>query len=431
VKSVNSGTDSYRRRIIDSVLDALQPELPAIAIEGPRAVGKTRTALERAETVFRLDDPAEFELARSDPARLIAGRTPILIDEWQRLPEVWDLVRRAVDSGAAPGSFILTGSATPAKAPTHSGAGRIATLRMRPMTLVERGIAPSVSIAALLTGERPPVTGSTTWTLTDYVDEILRSGLPGIRGLTERGIRAQLDAYLRHVIEHDIPDDAGRLIRNPAALRRWMTAYAAAISTTTSFEKIRDAASPGNSQKPTKVTSMGYRDALTMVWLLDETPAWSPTFNHLRRLAVAPKHQLADPALAARLLGLGASALLENQIDGPLIARDGTFLGALFESLTTLSVRVFADSAEATTGHLRTRAGEQEVDLVVVRPDGRLLAIEVKLARTIEDADVRHLHWLDERLQDQVIDKLVVTTGPDAYRRSDGVAVVPLALLGP
>ncbi|MFY9264386.1 MAG: AAA family ATPase [Solirubrobacterales bacterium] len=428
---MNAEPHKYQRRVIDRVLDLLQPELPAIAIEGPRAVGKTRTALERAETVVRLDDPAELELARSEPARLLEGKAPILIDEWQRLPEVWDLVRRAVDDGASPGSFILTGSAIRAKSPTHSGAGRITTVRMRPMTLAERGFQTRVSVSALLRDERPPITGSTAFALTDYVGEILDSGFPGVRTLSERSIRAQLDAYLSHVIEHDIPDDAGKLVRNPTALRRWMTAYAAAISTTTSFEKIRDAASPGNTQKPTKVTSLGYRDALAMVWLLDEIPAWSPTFNHLRRLAVAPKHQLADPALAARLLGLSSSALLENKIGGPLIPRDGTYLGALFESLATLSVRVFADAAEATTGHLRTRAGEQEVDLVVIRPDGRIIAIEIKLARTIDDADVRHLHWLEERIQDQMLDKVIITTGPEAYRRPDGVAVIPLALLGP
>lgn len=428
---MTDGRGKYQRRVIDDALDVLQPELPAIAIEGPRAVGKTRTALERAETVHRLDDPAELELAQSDPARLVKGNAPILIDEWQRLPEVWDLVRRAVDDGAAPGSFILTGSAIPSKSPTHSGAGRIATVRMRPMTLHERGVKPSVSIAKLLGDERPPITGATPFALSDYVAEITNSGFPGIRTLAERALGVQLDAYLSRVIEHDIPDDAGKMIRNPTALRRWMTAYAAAVSTTTSLEKIRDAASPGNTHKPTRETSLGYRDALTMVWLLDEIPAWSPTFNHLRRLASSPKHQLTDPALASRLLNLSASALLENKIGGPQIPRDGAYLGYLFESLAALSVRVFADAAESTTQHLRTRAGEQEIDLVVVRPDGRVLAIAAKLKRTVDDDDVRHLHWLGDRIQDQLIDKVILTTGPSAYRRSDGVAVVPLALLGP
>lgn len=423
--------ETYRTRVIDHVLDELQPHLAAIAIEGPKAVGKTRTALERSTTVHRLDDPAQFELAQADPARLLRGPAPVLIDEWQRLPEVWDLVRRAVDDGAPAGTFLLTGSAIPAKSPMHSGAGRIASVRMRSMTLAERGFQPSVSLSDLLGGERPPVDGSTSFELTDYVNEVLQSGFPALRLLPERALRTQLDAYLSRVVERDIPDEAGKTIRNPTSLRRWMAAYAAAVSTTTTYEKIRDAANPGNAQTPTKVTSQGYRDALASIWLLDEIPAWIPTSNHLRRLGSSPKHQLADPALAARLLGLTSPALLADEIGGPAIPRDGTYLGALFEALATLCVRTFADAAEASTGHLRTAVGEREIDLIVERADSRVVAIEVKLARTVYDDDVRHLHWLGKRIGDRLLDKVILTTGPEAYRRKDGVAVVPLALLGP
>lgn len=428
---MHSDPKHYSRRVIDDVLDDLQPELAAIAIEGPKAVGKTSTAAERASTIHRLDDVAAFELARSDPARLLEGETPILIDEWQRLPEIWDLVRRAVDDGAAPGSFILTGSAVPANLPMHSGAGRIASVRMRPMTLPERGLEPTVSIAALLGDERPAISGETGLGVADYVEELLGSGFPAIRVLSGRARRTQLNAYLDRVIERDIPDDAGKLIRNPVALRRWMAAYAAASSTTTTFEKIRDAASPGQESKQSKSATQGYRDALTRVWILDELPAWSPTMSHLRRLGSAPKHQLVDPALAARLLGVDSRALLENRFSAPSVPRDGTLLGALFESLATMSVRTFADAAEARVGHLRTATGSQEVDLVVERDDKRVVGIEVKLARTIDDNDVRHLNWLDQRLGDQLLDKVILTTGPSAYRRNDGVAVVPLALFGP
>ncbi len=424
-------TGGYLRRSIDDLLDAIQPQLPAVAIEGPRAVGKTRTALERAATVHRLDNPIEIELAKSDPKRLLSGDAPILIDEWQRFPEVWDFVRRAVDDGAKPGTFILTGSATPSKAPTHSGAGRIVSFKMRPMTLAERGAKTTVSLSALLAGGQPEIVGSSELVLNDYVDEILGSGFPGIRALAEPARQAQLDSYLDHVVDHDLPNEAGIRVRNPAALRRWLAAYAAAISTTTSLEKIRDAANAGSSDKPTHVTSLGYRDALEKIWLLDAVPAWAPSLNHLRRLASSPKHQLADPALAARALGLEASALLENKIAGPTIPRDGSYLGALFESLATLSVRVFADLASATTGHLRVHTGEREVDLIVARPDGKIVAIEVKLAQVPEEEDVRHLRWLQDRVGDQLLDRVVITTGSSAYRRADGVAVVPLALLGP
>jgi predicted AAA+ superfamily ATPase len=424
-------TSSYRRRILDEELEAVIDALSAIAIEGPKAVGKTRTALQRARTVHRLDDPAVFAVAEADPERLLEGERAILFDEWQRLPLVWDLVRRAVDDGAAPGSFLLTGSASPDPPPTHSGAGRIVSLRMRPLSMSERVDGQTVSLAELLTGSRPRIAGESELGLDDYVEEILASGLPGIRGLKGRARRLQLDGYLDRIVDREIPDETGTTIRNPAALRRWMVAYAAASSTVTSFEKIRDAASAGHDNPPAKITAQVYRDALTRIWILDEIPAWIPANNPLNELGKAPKHQLADPALAARLLGVDAAALLAGESPGPSIPRDGTLLGALFESLVALSVRIYSGYNEARIGHLRTARGRQEIDLIVERDDGRIVAIEVKLARTVEDRDVRHLAWLKERVGDRLLDSVVVTTGPTAYRRADGVAVIPLALLGP
>jgi hypothetical protein len=210
-----------------------------------------------------------------------------------------------------------------------------------------------------------------------------------------------------------------------------MAAYAAASSTTTSFETIRDAASAGHEHKPSKNATQAYRDALARVWVLDEVPAWVPSNNRLSELGHAPKHQLADPALAAQLLGVHASTLLAGQSAGPAVPRDGTLLGALFESLATLSVRVFAAHSEAQVKHFRTARGRQEIDLIVERADGSVVAIEVKLARTVADRDVKHLRWLKEKLGDRVLDQAILTTGPTAYRRKDGIVVVPLALLGP
>jgi uncharacterized protein len=424
-------TTSYRRRVLDEELDAVIDALPAIAIEGPKGVGKTRTALQRARTVHRLDDRAVFAVAEADPERLLQGERTILFDEWQRLPLVWDLVRRAVDDGAVPGSFLLTGSASPDPPPTHSGAGRIVSLRMRPLSMSERVDGQTVSLAELLTGSRPRIAGVSELGLDDYVEEILASGLPGIRGLTGRARRLQLDGYLDRIVDREIPDETGTTIRNPAALRRWMAAYAAASSTITSFEKIRDAASAGHDNPPAKITAQVYRDALKRIWILDEIPAWIPANNPLNELGQAPKHQLADPALAARLLGVDAAALLAGESPGPSIPRDGTLLGALFESLVALSVRIYSGYNDARIGHLRTARGRQEIDLIVERDDGRIVAIEVQLARTVEDRDVRHLAWLEGRVGDRLLDSVVVTTGPTAYRRADGVAVIPLALLGP
>ena len=156
-----------------------------------------------------------------------------------------------------------------------------------------------------------------------------------------------------------------------------------------------------------------------------------PSNNRLNELGQAPKHQLADPALAAQLLGVQASTLLSGQSSGPVVPRDGTLLGALFESLATLSVRVYASYSEARVKHLRTARGRQEIDLIVERADGRVVAIEVKLTRSVDDEDTKHLRWLQDKLGNQVLDRLILTTGREAYRRKDGIAVVPLALLGP
>src|SRR5665648_1045491 len=167
-------------------------EQPAIAIEGAKAVAKTISALRRATSVLALDAPAEVTLLAADRSRLRHLPTPVLIDEWQKYPPVWDMVRRAVDGGAPPGSFLLTGSATPHGASTHSGAGRIVRLRMRPMSLAERGLVPPVvSVAELMTGARPPLEGASPLTLADYADEIVASGFPGIR---TRGPAARRDA---------------------------------------------------------------------------------------------------------------------------------------------------------------------------------------------------------------------------------------------
>lgn len=421
----------YRRRIVDDELDELLQGVAALAIEGARGVGKTATASQRAATVRALDEPQQRSVAVADPARLLDGPRPVLIDEWQFVPEAWDLVRRAVDAGAEPGQFLLTGSMLGAGQGAHSGAACIVSVRMRPLSLAERSLAaPQVSLAGLLSGERPAIAGSCAVRLDAYVTEILASGFPGLRGTAARALRAQLDGYLVRVVDRDF-QELGRNVRDPAALRRWMTAYAAASSTTASFERIRDAATGGHGEKPARTTTLPYRDVLERLWLIEPVEAWLPTRNRISRLSAPPKHQFVDPALAARLLGVEADALLDGRSAGPPIPRDGTLLGALFESLVTLSLRAYAQAAEAAVKHLRTASGTHEVDLIVERADGRVVAIEVKLARDIRDRDVAHLRWLSERIGDELLDAAIVTTGTDAYRRKDGIAVVPAALLGP
>ncbi|MFN8075153.1 MAG: DUF4143 domain-containing protein [Kineosporiaceae bacterium] len=426
--------DTYGRRVVDAELDELLPHLPAIALDGPRGVGKTSTALRRAGTVYRLDVEEERLLLAADPGRLDSAAPPVVIDEWQRLPEVWDRVRRSVDAHRGGGRFLLTGSAAPVEAPVHSGAGRIVSLRMRPLALAERGVGPAaVSLRQLLAGTRPVIDGDTDVDLPRYVDEILASGLPGLRTLPPRARRAALGGYLDAVVQQDVPEQ-GLLVRRPETLRAWLTAYGAATATITSYSHILEAATPGLADKPARSTVTQYRDVLTQLWLLDPVPGWLPSGTALGRLANAPKHHLADPALAAHLLGATEASLLDRGSapgDVAGVARDQPLLGALFESLVALSVRVYAQAAEARVGHLRTRNGDHEIDVIVEGPDRRVVAFEVKLARTVGDADVKHLRWLAERLGDGLADAVIVTTGSHAYRRPDGIAVVPAALLGP
>jgi hypothetical protein len=288
----------------------------------------------------------------------------------------------------------------------------------------------SVSIADLLKGKRPSLEGETTFALEDYTEEILASGLPGLRGLPAKALRLQLDAYLERVIDRDFPE-LGHRVRNPVGLRRWMAAYAAASSTTASFETIRRAAAGDGGENLNRKATVPYRDVLERLWILEPVPAWSPSRSHLTRLNSAAKHQLSDPALAARLVGATKDALLEGDSFGPVIPRDGQFLGALFESLVTLCVRVYAQGAEANVRHLRSYAGDREIDLIVQRDDDRVLAIEVKLGAVPADRDLRHLRWLKEAIGGDLLDAIVVNTGNVAYRREDGIGVVPLALLGP
>ena len=414
----------YLPRTIDLELDELLAETAAIAIDGPKGIGKTDTALRRADIAWYLDDPAHRDVLRSDFSLKSIPEGTVLFDEWQQLPQVWDSVRRVVDTGAPHGRFLFTGSATPVNASgTHSGAGRILTLRMRPMGVHERGhVTPTVSLAQLLSGEQKTVDGASTFQLSDYADAIVSSGFPGIMNAAPRVQRRLMAAYVQRIVDRDLPD-LGFTVRRPETLRRWLAAYAAASSTTTAYSRLLDTTTGGDGTQPAKTTTIAYRDHLSHLWLLDPVPGWTLTNNPNRRLQQAPKHQLADPALAASLL---------SQTPESLLSPKGAHLaGPFFESLVTLGVRVMAQAAEASVSHLRLRGGAREVDLIVEDADGAVLGIEIKLAADVSDSDVRHLHWLREQIPDRVADLIVVTTGTTAYRRTDGIAVVPLALLGP
>ena len=236
----------YGPRIVDSEIRELLQGTRALSIEGARGVGKTTTVTQHARTVFRLDDEHSLALLRADPGRVLAAEAPVAIDEWQLFPDIWGLVRREVDQNPLPGRFILCGSATPPNQPTHTGAGRMVTVHMKPLALAERWnspefASPSVSLAELLTGSRPAVEGTTEAGLDDYAREICNGGLPGLRDEPPRVLRASVRSYIERALDVDFAE-AGGTTRNPVLLRRWLHSYAAATGTIASIEAIRSAA---------------------------------------------------------------------------------------------------------------------------------------------------------------------------------------------
>lgn len=425
LRTVSFTGTTYVRRIVDDELDEVFPQLPAILLDGAKGVGKTETAKRRCRTIRRLDIGPERDIVAADPSIVEHDRPPVLVDEWQRVPSVLDAVRRLVDADTSGERYLLTGSLPSGS--THSGAGRIATVRMRPLALSERlAITDGVSLGALLGGDAR-LSGRCALTLRDYTDEVVRGGFPGMRHLSGRALTTQLDSYLERIVDHDLPG-AGFQVKRPATVAAWLRSYAAVVGTTASWEKIRNAAAAGNGTKPAKTTAAPYIELLTALRILDPLPAWMPANNHLSALTEAQKHYLADPALAARLVRLGATRLLAGSTPGTAVPRNGAYLGALFESLAVLSVRTLAQRHDARTYHLRTRGGRHEVDMIIEGSNG-FIGVEVTLASSITWGDVSHLLWLRDQLPDECRDLVVLTTGPEAYRRRDGIAVIPLGLL--
>jgi predicted AAA+ superfamily ATPase len=418
--------NGYSPRLIDSELDELLSGLPAIALEGAKGVGKTATASQRATRIVHLDMADELDAFAASGFALTPDGT-LLLDEWQLYPQCWDQVRRSVDAGAPPGSYILAGSVPRPGTRIHSGAGRIVRMRLRPLSLAERDLAePAFSLSEAFEGKKEQFYAKSEAKLTHYVAEIFASGFPGLRRLPEKLRDLQLDSYITNLVEREFAEQ-GVNVRRPETLIAWLRAYAAATGTTTSYSNILDSATAGISNKPSRDTTTVYRDVLARTFVLDPLPAWIPVFNPLKRLAASPKHYLADPALAARLLRISEPELLSGT-DGNRLG-EASMLGALFEHLVVQSLQVYAGMIGAQASHFRQLDGRHEVD-VILQIGAKVIAIEAKLASHITDDHVKHLHWLKQQLGENLIEAIVVTTGEYGYRRPDGIAVVPAALLG-
>lgn len=338
---------------------------------------------------------------------------------------LWDQLRRLIDEKVHT-RFLITGSATPiTDVNTHSGAGRIVSLRLRPLALSERAeTQPSIYLRDIFSGAplSTPITGESNFSYLDYAREICATGFPEITHLPPRVRRVSIDGYITRLVDRDLPEQ-GVMIRRPDALRAWLSAYAGATATTASYIKILSAALPNEGEQPSKSAANNYRSLLEKLWILDPLPAWLPTYTPLARLAKAPKHHLADPGLAAYLIGVSEETLTSGE-PGTLEVFE-----QLFESLMLLTLRGAAGSCEARVYHFRSKSGDREIDAVMERYDGKVVAFEAKSSALVDANDVKHLNWLGAQLGSRLLDKVVVYTGKYAYRRPDGVAVIPLALL--
>lgn len=416
----------YVDRVTDGELEQLLRTSGAVVVEGPKACGKTATARRHAASEVLLDvDAAARRAAELDPSLVLDGATPRLIDEWQVVPGVWNHTRRRVDDRALPGQFILTGSASPADDVTrHSGAGRIARLRMRPMSLHETGHANGdVSIRAALEGGLAVRSADPGLALTDVAECVCTGGWPALlQASLETALRWNRD-YVEEIRRTDIRQVDG-VARDPERVGRVLRSLARNVATEATTTTI--AADAGGADGPLKDdTVRDYVTALERLMVIEHQPAWSPQLRSRSQLRRSPKRHLVDPSLAAAALRATPARLLA----------DLSTLGLLFESLVVRDLRVYAQPADAVVTHYRDNTG-LEIDAIVDTGDGRWLGFEVKLGGddAIDAAASALLRFADRvdnaHAGEPALLAVIVATGY-GYVRDDGIAVIPIGALGP
>ncbi|GAB3597960.1 DUF4143 domain-containing protein [Microbacterium tumbae] len=396
----------------------------AMLVDGPKAVGKTSTAEQLAATVTRMDVDRNARTALDvQPELLFAAPTPILFDEWQEAPELWNLVRRAVDDREEKGLYLLTGSSRPRDdARMHSGAGRIGRLRMRPMSLFESGHSHGrVSLRGILAGDVPAEQGS-GMTVPDLLERIVIGGWPALLGADERAARSWILDYLRNVAEVDVPALGPR--RNPRNIERLLAALGRAVGTP--LNRAALAADIGGAAGPlTAETLVNYLEALDRLMLVEPLPAWRPHMRSRTRLRTSAVHHFVDPSLGVSAFGVGVAEL----------QADLNAAGFHFESLVLRDLRVYSQGLDATLSSWRDSRTDAEVDVVLELPNGRWAGIEIKLGESAADAGaeslLRFAGKIDTSRHGEPLALIVITGGRFAYKRPDGVVVVPVSALGP
>ncbi|MCY4156924.1 MAG: DUF4143 domain-containing protein [Gammaproteobacteria bacterium] len=415
----------YRPRLVDAELRARLKAAAAVLIEGPKACGKTSTARECAASEVFLDLNASARQAVAvDPETVLKGDKPRLLDEWQVAPAIWNHVRRAADFGQGMGRFILTGSAVPADdLARHTGAGRIARLRMRTMSLFEQARSTGeVSLGDLLAGRKVSASDPGL-TLPDLIECICRGGWPGMLDSDLDDAMRFVRDYVEEVRRTDIQRAAGTR-HDPKGVLRLIRSLARNMSTTVSAATLaRDVSgSEGNVMQGTIAAYLG---ALERLFVVDNQQPFAPHLRSRSRLQKAVKRHFVDPSLAVAALRSSP-----GQLRGDLEC-----LGLLFESLVVRDLRIYAAVHDAEVSHYKDNTG-LEVDAVIETAAGQWLPVEVKLGGSQWiDAAAASLIRLSKRVDTAKIGAprklLVITATGYAYERNDGVSVVPLGALGP
>jgi predicted AAA+ superfamily ATPase len=415
---------SYQPRIADAELRERLESSGAVLVEGAKACGKTETARQVASSEVLLDvDEEARRAAEINPALILEGDTPRLIDEWQATPGIWNHVRRAVDDRGAPGQFILAGSARPVDDQTrHTGVGRISRLRMRPMSLheVDAGSG-EVSLTELLAGETTRA-GNPGLELQDVAEALCRGGWPGFRRLEiDPALRGVRD-YLDEVVRADLKGIGPR--HRPRKVMRLLRSLARNLATTVAATTLAtDAAEPGDPVVAATVAE--YLEALSRLFVIEDQPAWLPHLRSRYALRKAPKRHFVDPSLAVAALRADPQALM----------RDLNTFGLFFESMVVRDLRIYGQPLEASVEHYRDSNG-LEVDAIVNCRDGRWAAFEIKLGgeTAIEEAAAslrRFADQIDTARSGEPAALAVLTATGYGYARNDGVQVIPIGALGP
>lgn len=416
--------DGYLPRVADMRLDDALRSSGAVHIKGPKWCGKTETGIHHTRSQIYLQDPdkspALLAMADSKPSELLIGDKPRLVDEWQMAPQLWDAVRFAVDREKVRGGYVLTGSSTPKIRPAHTGVGRIAPLEMSTMSLLETGESTgAVSLLSLFEGtlDIAQVAGLD---VDDYARVICRGGWPEAVVSESRGDAGRMARdYVLELLDSNINEMDG-IRRNRTWMRQIMRSYARNVSGQASLSTI---AADMQGEPPSAPTLSEYVDALSRAFVLNDLSAWNPRLRSKTAVRTSPTRHFSDPSIAAAVLAATPRGLLD----------DFETFGLLFESLCIHDLRVYASALGGSLYHYRDKTG-LEADAVVVLDDGRWALVEVKMGQSRIDEGASHLLKLAERI-DQTREGrpsflMVLTSTACAYRRKDGVVVVPLACLG-